>query len=154
LDAVLSRRKDLFLFVARLALGGVFVYAGLEKILSPREFARVVVNYRILPDWAAVYFGFLLPWIELVLGALLVAGIFVRQAAVGLSFLVVVFMIALTIKAASGGLKECGCFLSAVKAGAHGLGYYLGRDVILLALGGFNAVKGKGLVRFGKALVE
>ena len=33
----------------RLLLGGIFVYASIDKIIYPVEFAKVVYNYQILP---------------------------------------------------------------------------------------------------------
>ncbi len=122
---------------ARLVLGGVFVFSGIEKILSLEDFARVTVNYQILPEKIAVYFAFLLPWLEAALGLLLIAGIRVRQAAFALSALIVIFMAALTIRSTTGPLRDCGCFLSAASGSGHGLAYLLIRDGILLGLGIF-----------------
>jgi hypothetical protein len=55
---------------ARFILGGVFIYASLDKISFPREFANIVIKYRILPEKLAIYFAFLLPWVELLPGAI------------------------------------------------------------------------------------
>ncbi len=52
----------------------------------------------------------ILPWLELVLGALLIIGLGVRWAGLTITALLVVFMIALA-HAALGGLEiNCGCF--------------------------------------------
>lgn len=132
---MLNRARKILLVASRLAMGGVFVFSGIEKLFSLREFATIVVNYQILPERIAVYFGYLLPWLELALGILLIAGIHIRKAALGLSILIVVFMAALTIRSATGPLHECGCFLSAGAGVRHGLGFYLIRDALLLCLG-------------------
>ena len=43
---------------ARFILGGVFIYASLDKIAFPREFANIVIRYRILPEKLACLRGF------------------------------------------------------------------------------------------------
>lgn len=119
---------------ARWVLGGVFIYASAGKIIHPRDFARIVVNYKIIPDKAAVYVAFLLPWLELACGFLLIVGRYVRISAAALSGLLVVFMAALTIRSFAGPIKACGCFTSAGGSG-HGLAFYLIRDILLLGFG-------------------
>ena len=37
-------------FWARLVLGLIFIYASVDKIYHPAEFAQVISNYQILPD--------------------------------------------------------------------------------------------------------
>jgi len=122
--------------LARLILGGVFIYAGLSKIGSPAEFARIVANYRILPESLAVYFAFVLPWIETALGLLLVIGLGVRKTALALSSLLVVFAAAVLIKFLSGAAGGCGCF-SVKSSGADSIFLIIGRDLGLLACGAY-----------------
>jgi uncharacterized membrane protein YphA (DoxX/SURF4 family) len=123
-------------FGARLILGGVFVYAGLAKIAAPREFARIVVNYQILPEKMAVYFAFILPWIEALLGILLILGFGVKKTAVILSFLLVAFVGAVLIREANGSVAPCGCF-SLKSSGPESIFLIIGRDVGLLACGAY-----------------
>ncbi len=120
--------------IARLILGGVFIYAGLAKIGSPAEFARIVANYGLLPESLAVYFAFVLPWIETALGLLLVIGLGVRKTALALSLLLVVFAGAVLIKSLSGAAGGCGCF-SVKSSGSESLFLIIGRDLGLLACG-------------------
>jgi len=60
-----------------IGLGGVFVYASLDKIAQPAEFAKIIYHYRILgPDFdtgplMANLLAVTLPWLELVAGLLL-----------------------------------------------------------------------------------
>ena len=35
--------------ICRLILGGVFIYASIDKIANPAEFAKAVGNYHVLP---------------------------------------------------------------------------------------------------------
>jgi uncharacterized membrane protein YphA (DoxX/SURF4 family) len=137
--SVLSPASRIVRLSARFVLGGIFIYAGISKIFALREFARVVVNYRILPDRLAVYSAYLLPWVELALGILLISGLYVRASSVVLSVMIVVFMIALAVRSTAGPIKECGCFLSSGINVRHGLAFDLVRDGLLLFVGAFLA---------------
>jgi len=121
--------------IARFGLGGVFIYASIEKIASPWRFVNIVINYHILPEKLAIYLGFLLPWIELILGIFLIVGIFVRGSSMAVSFLLVVFLAAIVVKSLNGTISTCGCFSMSQTASDHGLAFYIGRDVFFLSLG-------------------
>lgn len=96
--------------LARLVLGGIFIYASLDKIAHPREFARIIANYSILPDPLTTLPALVLPWLELLAGLCLVFGIWVRSAAFLLSLLLLVFILALGFNAMRGISLSCGCF--------------------------------------------
>ena len=121
---------------ARVVLGGVFIYAGLAKIASPREFAVIVTSYQILPEKMAVYAAYILPWIELMLGTLLVVGLGVRKTAVALSFLLFAFVGAVAIRYLQGSGGACGCFSLKV-SGSESLLLIIGRDIGLLLCGAY-----------------
>jgi uncharacterized membrane protein YphA (DoxX/SURF4 family) len=96
--------------LARLVLGGIFIYASLDKIAHPQEFARIVANYGILPDFLVTLPALVLPWLELFAGLCLVSGLWVRSAAFLLSLLLLVFILALGVNAFRGIDVSCGCF--------------------------------------------
>jgi uncharacterized membrane protein YphA (DoxX/SURF4 family) len=105
-----DRALDVVGLLARLVLGGVLLYAGLAKVLTPVASARAVQAYQIFPFEAAQYIGYALPIIEIIIGALLVLGLFTRVNAVAGTVLMVIF-IAGIISAWSRGLAiDCGCF--------------------------------------------
>ena len=130
-------------FSARLLLGGVFIYASIEKIAYPKEFAAIVVKYQILPEKLAIYFAFLLPWIELFLGIFVLLGIFVRESAISLSFLVLVFMIAITIRSLAGPIGNCGCFSITPSGTSQSIAFLIFRDVLFLLCGLILALTNK-----------
>jgi uncharacterized membrane protein YphA (DoxX/SURF4 family) len=134
IQSILSSR--IVHFAARLILGAVFVYAGLAKISAPREFARIVVNYQVLPEKMAVYLAFILPWIEALLGILLILGFELKKTALALSFLLVVFVGAVLIRSANGSAAPCGCF-SFKSSGPDSIFLTIGRDMALLACGAY-----------------
>jgi uncharacterized membrane protein YphA (DoxX/SURF4 family) len=96
--------------VARLLLGGVMLVAGALKVTRPEVSARAVQAYQLLPFDLATYVGYGLPVLEVVLGALLVAGLFTRVAAVVSGVLLVAFIIGIASAWARGLSIDCGCF--------------------------------------------
>jgi uncharacterized membrane protein YphA (DoxX/SURF4 family) len=119
---------------SRAVVGGIFIYASLDKIAQPELFTKIVQGYRILPREIVPLFSFILPWIELVLGILLLVGLLIRGSASVAAFLLAVFISAILIKAAQGSISDCGCF-SVIPGRANlSASILLLRDFILLAL--------------------
>jgi uncharacterized membrane protein YphA (DoxX/SURF4 family) len=99
--------------VGRMIAGGVLVAAGLAKLrIGPRSFARVILDYRIIPSALAIPLARALPALELLSGAALLAGVFVRPAALAGAALLVVFSSAVAVALARGQRNDCGCGLS------------------------------------------
>jgi uncharacterized membrane protein YphA (DoxX/SURF4 family) len=96
--------------LARLALGGVMLAAGLLKVTKPEVSARAVQAYQLLPFDLAAYVGYGLPVVEVVLGTLLLLGLFTRTAAAVSGVLLVAFVIGIASAWARGLSIDCGCF--------------------------------------------
>jgi uncharacterized membrane protein YphA (DoxX/SURF4 family) len=91
-------------------VAGIFIYAGVLKVLDPAQFAHDVNNYRILPWTLSVALAFYLPWLEILCGLGLIFRFLYRGALSILTVLIVVFTLA-TIAAKLRGLDiTCGCF--------------------------------------------
>jgi uncharacterized membrane protein YphA (DoxX/SURF4 family) len=94
----------------RVGAGGVLFMAGLVKMrIGPRSFARAILDYRIIPGALAVPLARTLPAIEVVIGAALVAGVFVRPAAMAGVVLLVIFSGAVAVALTRGQRNSCGC---------------------------------------------
>lgn len=94
----------------RLYLGGVFVYASLYKIGFAAEFAETVASYQLVPALAVNLVALVLPWLELICGAMLVAGVRVRTVSAMLAGLLLAFSLAVTVNLLRGTPIDCGCF--------------------------------------------
>lgn len=125
------------IFLARIILGGTFIYASIDKIAFPREFSKIVMNYNILPENIAIYFASLLPWIELFLGIFLVIGFFIRESVLALSSLLLVFMVAMIISSLNGTLENCGCFSTSQQKPSPSVPILLTRNIFLILIGGY-----------------
>src|SRR2546421_439982 len=91
-------------------VGGIFVYAGVLKILDPVQFANDIDNYKSLPWFVSVRLAFYLPWLEIFCGLALVSRLLYRGGLSILTALIAVF-IGATIAARARGLDiTCGCF--------------------------------------------
>ncbi|MFI6547242.1 MauE/DoxX family redox-associated membrane protein [Streptomyces prunicolor] len=121
---------------ARLLLAAVLAYAGLVKIGDLTEAGRTVALYRIVPDDSAQLVGGVLPFVEVALALLLVAGLATRAAAVGAAVLLVAYVAAIASVWARGMSIDCGCFGGGgTLSGGAARGYALdiARDLLLLA---------------------
>ncbi|WP_338747793.1 MauE/DoxX family redox-associated membrane protein [Janibacter alittae] len=105
-----QRLPDLVGLAARLALGGVLLVAGGLKLGNPRGAARAVQGYDVMPFEVAKYIGYALPWIEVIIGLLLVLGLFTRINALLGTLLMAAFVIGIAQAWARGLTIDCGCF--------------------------------------------
>jgi uncharacterized membrane protein YphA (DoxX/SURF4 family) len=94
----------------QIALGAVFVAAALPKITDPPAFAHMIYNYRLVPGVLVNTLALVLPWIELIVGILLIVGAWRREAALVAALLLLVFLGAIGWNLARGHAIDCGCF--------------------------------------------
>ncbi len=91
-------------------VAGIFIYAGVLKVLDPVQFANDIDNYKILPWPISVALAFYLPWLEIFCGLTLVVRFLYRGALSILTALILTFTLA-TVAAKVRGLDiTCGCF--------------------------------------------
>lgn len=122
--------------MARLAspvVAAVFLAAGLLKIWDPGGFAFSIARLRILPHALIGPAAILLPWVEVVAAAAILARPPWRAAGKGIvAALLIAFTAALAVAMIRGG-SSCGCF--GVEGGfLSRLDVGLARNVLLLAL--------------------
>lgn len=120
----------------RLLVGLVFIAASIDKIVHPAAFAQIIHNYQILPDALINVTAIVLPWLELVLGGLLIAGLWMPGAVVLANFLFLAFFGALLVNLARGLNIHCGCFSSGTQ-GDPMTTWYVVRDTVFLLMGGY-----------------
>ena len=104
--------------LARFILGGIFIYASFHKIFNPVQFAQIIENYQLFPQFSIHLIAIILPWIELIAGLFLVTGHMEKGSAMILSSLLVMFIIAIGINIIRGLDFDCGCFTSSGKGDA------------------------------------
>lgn len=105
--------------------GGIFVCAGILKVANPAQFAIDIDNFKLLNWWpAVVLLALYLPWLEIVCGAALIFRRLHAGAALILSGLTSVFLVALASAKIRGLNISCGCF-------GHGGSSHLAASLLL-----------------------
>jgi len=93
----------------QIALGAIFVIAALPKLMDPPGFAKAIHAYKLFPAWGIHPAALFLPWLELIVGVLLLLGIWVRTASLWIVALLLAFIVALSINLARHHPVDCGC---------------------------------------------
>lgn len=142
-----ARVRDIVGTVARLGLAAVFVVSGVLKAIDPDATYVAVRAYDVLPKLGVELVAGVLPWLEIVIGLLLLAGIATRAVAVVSAVLLLGFMAGVAQAWARGLSIDCGCFGGggAVDPGQTTYGRELLRDAGFLLLAGWLVVRPRTL---------
>ena len=106
-----SKFVRLLLLVLRVVLGAIFVYAAWVKLRDPWQlFAMSIDSYQILPLREVELAAHVIPWMELALGLLLIAGLWLRISGSIVSLLLLTFFVLMLRAYAKGMAIDCGCF--------------------------------------------
>ena len=133
--------------VARLGLAAVFLISGVLKAVDPDTTYVAVRAYDVLPKIGVAVVATVLPWLEIALGLLLLAGLATRVVAAVGGALLLVFIAGVTQAWARGLSIDCGCFGGggAVEPGRTTYGRELLRDVGFLLMAGWLVVRPRTL---------
>ncbi len=98
------------LFLLRLLLGYVFIYASIDKILDPVSFSNIIDNYHVTTIILSNLFALFVPMLELIIGLCLIFNIKVNGASF-ISFALLLWFLFILIQALYRGINvDCGCF--------------------------------------------
>jgi uncharacterized membrane protein YphA (DoxX/SURF4 family) len=130
--------KHAAIIALRLILGGIFLSAGLSKVGAPLKTLASIYAYQVvIPDWAANTAAHALPWMEILLGLAMIAGVWLPVTTGWIATMLLAFT-ALTVQAWWRELPiDCGCVdLSALHPALAALSTPGGaalRNIVLLA---------------------
>jgi uncharacterized membrane protein YphA (DoxX/SURF4 family) len=120
--------RRVIIWIGRLVLGGIFVYAGFSKLLLPNthlwpmfvlkfslsmnlaSFAQQVESYKMISPEASQAVAHILPFVEIVLGLLLLIGWRLRIWATAITVIMVGFLAVVTRAYLLHMDINCGCF--------------------------------------------
>jgi hypothetical protein len=105
-----SSRQNYVVLAVSLAVAAVFIYAAIDKIRNPLQFADSIAAFAILPALLINLLALGLPPFEMATGLLLLARRTRRVGALAVAFLSVVFFAALASALLRGLTLDCGCF--------------------------------------------
>jgi uncharacterized membrane protein YphA (DoxX/SURF4 family) len=156
----LSLANRWVLLAARIVVAGIFLLAGLDKIVSVGAFADAVRSYHLLPASLVLPYAFAIPPLEILVGVYLLLGFQARLAALGSVLLLGMFMVALIRALILGDTNHaCGCFgagstanpiLAFLTGGTTITPWDVVRDLLLFALSGLIVLFGAGPIAAGK----
>ena len=136
-------QRSVIALLCRVILGIILIYASIDKIVHPAEFAKVIGNYNVLPFGLENLLGIILPVLELLVGSCLILGIMLDGSAIITAGMMTVFIIALSQAMIRGIDINCGCFKVTVENGGHQVGIrriiedflFLGMSLVVLSRG-------------------
>ena len=100
------------LFTIRILIGLLFIFVGVNKLLSPyQNFQYVIQHYQIFPSQFDALIAMIFPWIELFAGLFVLLGLWTRWSLTVLGLSVSCFII-IIVQALIRHLPidDCGCF--------------------------------------------
>jgi putative oxidoreductase len=117
-----------------LTFGGVFVYAGVLKVLDPARFLMDVRSFELVPDPYAAWLAMFLPWLEIFCGLAVISGCLRKGGLMILNGALIVFLFAILLSWYRGIDIRCGCFGDSGDASSNYVELIV-RDVALMAIG-------------------
>jgi len=105
-----SSRWNYLVLAASLAMAGIFIYAGIDKIRDPLQFADSIAGFAILPAVLINLLAVGLPPFEIACGLLLLGPRTRRIGALAITVLSAIFLAALASALLRGLTLDCGCF--------------------------------------------
>ncbi len=97
----------------RLLLGGLFVFAGVMKLDQPQAFADAIKGFKVFEgsrEFMIPLMSFVLPWTEVLAGALLILGLWARGATLVIMALLGAFILGVVSVILRGIDTKCSCF--------------------------------------------
>jgi uncharacterized membrane protein YphA (DoxX/SURF4 family) len=108
-----ERAMAAFVLVVRLGLGVMFIASSVPKILQPYMFLGNVYAYELVGPKIGLVVAMVLPWLELLVGACLVGGVFVGAGLLAGTGMGVLFTFVLASALYRHLDISCGCFSTA-----------------------------------------
>ena len=105
-----NSRRDYLVLAVSLAVAAVFVYAGVDKLRDPLQFADSIAAFAILPAVLINLLAFGLPPFEIACGLLLLGPRTRRIGALAVVAVSILFFTALASALLRGLTLDCGCF--------------------------------------------
>lgn len=106
-----SNAADVLQLAGRLVVGLALIHAAVHPLTAHHSLVLILNAYRVLPQPLLLPLATMLPWVEIVVGTLLVVGLFARGAAIYASVLLAAFAAGLVEAHVRGLHIDCSCSL-------------------------------------------
>ena len=141
---------SVLILLLRIALGAMFIVAGVSKIGHADVFAAQIAGFRLLPQLVIAPMALVLPFLEILLGGYLILGLFTRAAAWVAVVLLAAFDLAIASAVVRGMTVSCGCFGpndTTVTTWAE-----VARDAVLVLLAAIVALRAPGTLALDRRI--
>lgn len=101
--------NPVLILIIRSFIGVLFIFYGVAKIADPSQFANEIGNYGMTPNFITQLMALILPWAELIVGVLLLFGIYQNENGLIATAMLLMFTFAVIFAFASGLDINCGC---------------------------------------------
>lgn len=101
--------NPVLILIIRSFIGVLFIFYGVAKIADPSQFANEIGNYGMTPDLITQLMALILPWAEMIVGVLLLFGIYQNENGLIATAMLLMFTFAVIFAFASGLDINCGC---------------------------------------------
>jgi len=101
--------NPILLLIFRLVVGFIFLSFGASKIGIADQFAADIAKYAIMPEFSLNIVAMVLPWLEIVVGILLILGVRLRASAIFSILLLLTFISFVGFAMMMGFDINCGC---------------------------------------------
>lgn len=101
--------NPVLILIIRSFIGVLFIFYGVAKIADPSQFANEIGNYGMTPDFITQLMALILPWAEMIIGVLLLFGIYQNENGLIATAMLLMFTFAVIFAFASGLDINCGC---------------------------------------------
>lgn len=134
----------------RLAVGGLFIWAGGSKIGHADLFAAQIAAFGLVPRVLIAPMALLLPFFEVLLGGYLVLGLYTRAAAIAAVVQLAIFAAAIASAVSRGLSLSCGCFGPNDRSVTSWP--EVARDLIFAAIAAFVAWRAPGMMALDRRI--
>lgn len=141
------RVLDVIGTVMRLGSAAVWLIYGVTKALDTEQFYVAIQGYELLPHWLSSFTAITLPYVEIIIGLLLLVGVTVRWTSVLAGLLLLAFMLGIAQAWARGLTIDCGCLGGGGQVAAEETNYpvELLRDLGFLAMSAWLVIRPRTL---------
>lgn len=136
----------------RLVIGGVFIYAGFNKLIDPKAFARAISQYDLVPEILLPVVAIGLPALELLAGIGLIFNI--RGSLTLILSLLVIFSSVLGFGIFNNLDIDCGCFTPEEIVGQNSLKLAFYRDLMMIAASLYMYLYRRSISRINVSLTK
>ena len=102
--------------IIKIILGAVLIFSGIAKFAYPSKAVNLLLEFKIMPEFLILPVVSVPPVLEILIGVLLVSGMYPKSALISALVLFAGFLIISIYGTIIGLNSDCGCFGSVIKS--------------------------------------